>query len=236
MVPPSLTDASSIIVIDDDSDGDLPIPARQRGRYADNGTPFNNAWNNTWPTDFTRNDRRPGDLGAAEAPALPRAFNDGLDHRTWNPPRRSQSLFIDLSESEVEDVPRRPAQVEVPDVVEVLDAATPEAFVTDPTILYQEFEERVQTVFPEICPKYLRQIYDARSQAFGQPRSSAPEDDMSAGIILYIAEMKDYPKREKPKQNIKKRKRAGEESSDEEAKEWTAPGRFGLGKAELLKA
>ena len=135
-------------------------------------------------------------------------------------------MFIDLSNSEDEDV----EELQSPEI----KPPPPEALVTDPAVLYQDFEDKVKNVFPEICSKFLRNLYDARVHAFGPPKSLAPEEDMSGGIILHVTDMKDYPKEEKTK--APKRKRQHEENSDEEAKEWTAKDRIGMSPMEFYEA
>ena len=223
---PSFPNPRDVIVIRDDSDDDELLRPHNRNFEAlgERRLAGVTAPSSSW-APFTGSNGTEQTIRATTRPTGTRVSN-----LAWTRQMQEQGLFIDLSDSEVEDPSfegMRSPEIKPP---------TPEALVTDPAILYQDFEDKVKAVFPNICPKFLQDLYDARVQAFGRPKSLAPEEDMSAGIILHITDLKSYPTEDKGKRKTPKRKRRREESSDEEAKEWTAPGRLGMTSAELYEA
>lgn len=91
---------------------------------------------------------------------------------------------------------------------------------TDPAALYQAYVSKVLEVFPDICLKHVQQLYDAHTQADGEQRLAAQEDDISQRVITQILDGGKYPK-ERDTRRALKRKRESEEEEGEDVK-WTS--------------
>ena len=94
----------------------------------------------------------------------------------------------------------------------------------DPAALYQAYVSKVLEVFPDICLKHVQQLYDAHTQADGEQRFAAQEDDISQHVITQILDGGKYPK-ERDTRRALKRKRESEEEGGEDVK-WTSPHRL----------
>ena len=209
-------DLGGFIVISSDSENDSPPPRAQTARGLGNDQHANVKeeprldFMNTWPNP------------AWQEMQVPRPHNHPHPPVVDARPARIQNQVIDLTDLEPW----------TPPASQHLDATTPKPLVADSTIFYEEVEERVKAMFPEICTKFLRDVFQARVHAFTQFPSSTWVEDVTASVILHVCDLKTYPKQDKPKKTLK-RKRTDGESSDEEAKEWTAPGRIGMTAAEI---
>ena len=128
-------------------------------------------------------------------------------------------------------LPQNSTDIETPPLDAALSSAlvspsldNPYSPVTDPEILYLLYFEKVLEVFPDICHEHIRLLYNARTRAFGEQQSAAPQDDISQGVIMQILDTGKYPK-EKDKKKELKRKRSSGAAGDEDDAEWTAQDR-----------
>lgn len=132
---------------------------------------------------------------------------------------------FDYVPDDITDVETPPLNAAVPLAPVRLFSSSPYPSITDPEILYLIYFEKVLEVFPDICHEHVRVLYNARTRAFGEQQSAAPENEVSQGVILQILDTGNYPK-EKDKKKQLKRKRSSGSGSNEEDTEWTANDRL----------
>jgi hypothetical protein len=94
---------------------------------------------------------------------------------------------------------------------------SPPTIIGDPKALYEQCQEKVLEVFPDVCRDHLKTIYDEESILFEAARSAESNDQLAQAVIIKLLESETYPK-ESEKRKMLKRKRTTSDEEEEEGR------------------